>query len=122
MGRRGMSTEAKALWAVGAVAGSVLLYYLLSGAGSEKDAVLIPNSIEKRLDKVIDALNREFGKDWVRFGISALEAGLSKVLPPPLVGLVMAVHKAEQTGIQLGVSGAQKKQHAIQFANALGRA
>ena len=57
MVRKKMSTEGKVALGVAGVAGSLLLYYALAGAGSEKNAALIPDSIEERLDKVVDELN-----------------------------------------------------------------
>lgn len=103
-------------------AGAYLLYYLLSGAGSKKDAPLIPNSIEKHLDAIVDALNQEFGNDWVNFGIRVLEAALSKALPRPVVALISTVHQAEQIGVQQGLSGSQKKYIAMRLVQARGQA
>ncbi len=102
-------------------AGGFLLYYLMSGAGSENDAPLIPNSIERHLDAVVDALNRRVGKGWVRFGISFLERALEGVLPPGTVAFVSAVHQAEQIGLQRGLSGPQKRHHAVRLVQANGR-
>lgn len=115
------ATTAKALGVTVLVgAGGFLLYYLLSGAGSENDAPLIPNALERHLDQVVDGLNQRFGKRWVNAGISALEAALYGVLPPNVVGLVRAVHEAERIGARKGLSGNQKKQHAIRVARSLG--
>lgn len=103
-------------------AGGFLLYYLLSGAGSQKDAPLIPDSIEKHLDIVVDALNQRFGKSWVNLGIQVLEAALSKALPPPVVALISIVHQAERVGVQQSLSGSQKKYVAMQLMQAYGNA
>jgi hypothetical protein len=102
------------------VLGGLLLYYLLSGAGSENNAPLIPDSIEKHLDRVVDTLNDKFGKKWVNLGIQTLEAGLYSVLPPNVVALVKAVHRAEQAGNRMGLSGSAKRRQAILFVQANG--
>lgn len=113
-----VSTEKKVALAVGGglvgLVGCAALYYLMAGAGSEKNAALIPDSIEARLDTVVDALNDQFGKQWVDFGIAVLQAGLAKILPPALVALVAAVYKSEQAYWRH--SGACKRRHAIRFA------
>ena len=89
--------------------GALGLHYLTSGVGSENDAPFIPNSIEGRIDKVVEALNRTFGKRWVNQGLATLRRGLASVLPAPLVALVDAVHVAEQQGLAFGWSGYQKR-------------
>lgn len=94
--------------------GAGLLYYLRAGLGG-KDASLIPESIEGRIDKVISALNRKYGKRWVNRGVSALQVGLSAVLPAPLVGLVELVHRVEHLAEQQGWKGAEKRTHATQM-------
>lgn len=98
-------------WVIGGVvvaAGGLLLHYLTSGVG-EDDAWLIPNSIEERLDRVVDSLNRRFGKQWVQYGIDSLRTGLASVLPQPLVQLVSVVHQVEQAGVRNGWTGYQKR-------------
>lgn len=110
-------------WIIGGVLagatllGAGLLYYLNSGVG-EADAPLIPNSIERHLDNIVDALNRRFGKRWVNQALSTLKAGLSNVLPPQLVALVNVVHRVEQVGQQYGWTGAQKRYQALAMARA----
>src|SRR4051812_9791914 len=79
----------------GAVAGALALYYIIAGAGSDQDAAAIPNSIEQKLDRVVDALNSRLGKAWVDRGLGYVQSALSGVLPPALVGLVGAVYRAE---------------------------
>lgn len=101
----------------GGAALAALLYYVKEGAGSAQDAALIPDSIEEKLDRVVDALNERFGKRWVDRGLAALERGLSSVLPTPLVALVSAVHQAEQWAKQQRnygrmVTGSQKRSYA----------
>jgi hypothetical protein len=91
-----------------ASAGAIGLYYLLTGAGKEKNSALIPDAIEDKLDRVVETLNRTFGKGWGSYAVLALQA----TLPAPLVGLVHFVHVAEQ---QHGLSGDQKRKHASQL-------
>lgn len=94
-----------------------LLYYLKSGAG-EADASLIPNSVEQRLDRLVEALNKRFGKQWVTEAMDTLQAGLTKVLPAPLVALVEVVHRVERQGKEAGWSGSQKLHQAAVMARA----
>lgn len=81
--------------AVGALGIGAFVHYLKNGAGSDKNAVLIPDIIEDPLDKLIDALNRQFGKTWGDQAVSVLEKGLESVLPPAVVSLVKIAHKIE---------------------------
>ena len=101
-----------------AALGTAAYYYLRDGAGSEKDAALIPKVIEDQLDRVVDALNQHFGRKWVNLGLGALQKGLASVLPLQLVSLVEFVHQAEEIGLQKGWSGAQKQRHASALASA----
>lgn len=94
-----------------------LLYYLKSGIGDSRSS-LIPNSIEERLDRLVEALNQRFGKQWVTQALSSLQAGLEKFLPAPLVALVEVVYRVEQTGQEAGWSGAQKRREAVEMASA----
>ncbi len=97
--------EKKVLGALGTAALLGGLYYLVSGAGSEQNAPLIPDSIEDKLDMVVDRLNKRLGKAWGQYAIALLE----QALPGPLVALVHFVHEAEQ---QNGLSGASKRDYA----------
>lgn len=116
---RWTKSEKKALAATAAVgAGALFLYYLNAGAGSEKNAALIPDAIEDRLDDVVKALDGKYGKAWVNREIAILKAGLSTILPAPLVSLVDAVTKAEQLGQQYGWDGPQKQMHAVRLVAA----
>jgi hypothetical protein len=78
-----------------ALAGAFGLYYLVAGAGPDKDAALVPNSLEDKLDRVVSVLNQRLGKAWVDRGLNYLQSFLAGVLPAPLVGLVGAVYQAE---------------------------
>lgn len=108
-GRNGSGGGFAALLVGGVVVvGGLLLHYLTSGVG-EDDASLIPNAIEDRLDRVVDALNRRFGKQWVQYGIDTLRSGLASLLPQPMVQLVSVVQQVEQAGIRNGWTGYQKR-------------
>jgi hypothetical protein len=94
--------------------GAGLLYYLRAGSGN-KDASLIPNAVEDRIDKVVEALNHKFGKRWVNRGVTTLQAGLSTVLPAPLVGLVEVVHRVEHLAEEKGWKSQDKRANAAQM-------
>ena len=105
------------LAATGLLLGGFLLYYLKDGAGSERNAALLPDEIEDNLDRVVDELNRLFGRRWVDRGIAALEKSLSAILPTPVVALVSVVHETEkwaerQRTMGRPVSGLQKRRFA----------
>jgi len=101
-------------WALLFVAvGAAVLYYLYSGKGEENDAPLIPNDLEGRIDLVVAALNRQFGKRWVDVGLHALRSHLQKVLPPPVVALVKVIYNVEQFARFTELNGYQKRQTAV---------
>lgn len=110
--------EKTALAVGGSFIGGVLLYYLVTGTRSDKNAVLIPDAIEDRLDVVVEALDRQFNRLWVDRGISVLKSVLSKTLPASVVALVDVVVAAEKAGQQQGWRGYQKRAHAVRLANA----
>lgn len=122
MTRNGNNTGLLA--AAGLLLGGFLLYYLKDGAGSERNAALIPDEVEDSLDRVVDELNRLFGRRWVNRGLAVLEKSLSSILPTPMVALVSIVHQTEQWAEgqrQMGraVNGYQKRQFAVaRFAQA----
>lgn len=72
-----------------------LLLYVKTGAGSEKNAALIPDAIEDPIDEIVDALNQRLGKDWGNLALSTLEKTLENALPPGTVAFVKLIHKAE---------------------------
>ena len=85
--------QVAAIGAAGIATG--VLLYVKTGAGSEKNAALIPDAIEDPIDKIVDALNREVGRNWGNFALSVLEKTLENALPPEIVALVKVIHKAE---------------------------
>ena len=99
--------------AIGGAAFSV--YYLLAGA-REKNALLIPDSIEERLERVVYMLDRRFGRRWVDMGIDSLRSALTGHMPGPLAILIDVVYKVEKLGIQHGWTGEKKKAEAVREA------
>lgn len=110
--------ERKALLIGGGLVATGLLYYLGAGLGRDKNAALIPDAIEDRLDTVVEALNKRFGKTWANGGLAALKRTLEQTLPGPLVALVDVVVAAEKAGQQNGWNGVQKRTHAAHLATA----
>ncbi|EYF06959.1 hypothetical protein [Chondromyces apiculatus] len=94
----------------GTLAGVALAYYARRGAGSEKNAVLIPDVIEDEIDKVVDQLNERFDREWVTRGLDALTLGLAATLSPTGKLLLAVLDEVEQwasdhpniAGINLG--------------------
>ena len=99
-------------WLIGvtaaAAAGTAVFYYLKAGAGSGKNAVLIPDALEDKLDYVVDTLNKKFEKTWVDQGLSLLERTLATILPTPLVTLVDVVYRTEQWANERQVATGRK--------------
>lgn len=97
--------EKAVLGVMGTAAAAFGLYYLVAGAGKEKNAALIPDSIEDQLDMTVEHLNNIFGKSWIQYAIDALQ----QALPAPLTALVQFVHAAE---LRFDWSGEQKRRYA----------
>jgi len=81
----------------------------MTGAGSEKNAALIPDAIEDPIDKVVDGLNRKLGRNWGNSTLSDLEKVLENALPPETVALVKFIHKAELLAKTNGIKFSEKK-------------
>jgi len=108
-----MSVESKFLIGSAVVGlGAVGLYYLTAGWGREKNAALMPDALEDRLDMVVEALNGHVGKDWVDRGAEGLKKALRTVLPGPLVALVDVVHAVETEATRQRMSGNTKQRRA----------
>jgi hypothetical protein len=113
LGKKPIALRAAKVAVVGV--GGALLYYGMSAASSKKrNAALIPDAIETHLDTVVEKLNERFGHGWVKLGVATLSAAL----PTPLVMLIGAVQKAEEMGLHEKLTGKQKKEHAVNFAQA----
>lgn len=103
-------------WGLGILLAGVL-YYQLAGRG-KGNALLIPDSLEGRIDRVVEALNGAFGQWWVNVAFDALQAHVVRTMPG-LAGLVNAVYRAELAYRGYVNAGVAKKQAAMGFA--LGR-
>lgn len=93
----------------GAIVGGALLYYVKAGAGSEKNAALVPDIVEDPIDQVVDALNRKFGKKWVDQTLSVLEKALEHALPAKTVAFVRLIHRAELMAKEEKIVPSEKK-------------
>jgi hypothetical protein len=96
--------------------GGTAYYYLRDGAGAKNTTALLPKSLEDRLDRVVETLNQNFDERWVNMGLDFLQTALAKALPPPLIGLIEFIMKAEHLGIANEWSGPQKRAHAANLA------
>lgn len=85
------------------------LYYIKTGAGSEKNAAIIPDVIEDPIDEIVDALNRKFGKKWVDQTLSVLEKALEHALPAKTVAFVRLIHRAELMAKEEKIVPSEKK-------------
>jgi ABC-type xylose transport system substrate-binding protein len=119
MGKR-MNDDEKFL--VGALVGlgALLLYYLTAGTDRENNAALIPDGLEDRIDRVVDTLNAQVGKNWVNWGTGQLKAYLRNTLPPSIITLVDIVYAVEQAARQGRIAGYTKRPRAIATATAQG--
>ena len=81
---------------IGVGIGAIAVYYLTAGRGEANNAALIPDDLEGRIDFVVEALNREFGKVWADRGLNALEIYLKGILPWQVVALIGVIYQVEQ--------------------------
>jgi hypothetical protein len=98
---------------VGVGVGAVALYYTQAGRGQENDAALLPNDLEGRIDLVVGALNKQFGKSWVDLGLDSLEFYLKRILPPDVVALVNVIYQVEQLSKRSSMTSNSKRQAAV---------
>lgn len=103
-------------WILLLLAAAGLLYYTQTGLGEENDAALIPNDLERHIDLVVEALNKQFGKRWVDWGMEALRTHLQKALPPQLVALVVVVSAVELASRRTPMTSYAKQQMAVRMA------
>lgn len=100
-------------WPVlGVIAGAVVLHYAPTGCEDENNAPLIPDSLEGKIDRVVEGLNRRFGKRWVDAGFDAIMAHLKLTLPPPVVAVTNAVFEVEQMSRYVRMTGLEKRRAA----------
>ena len=111
-----MNKDTKKLISVGvgvaaATLTAVLGTYLAMGRRG-KNAPLIPDLIEDRIDLVVAWLDRQLGKKWVDKGLDAIQSLLFSNLPQPLAMLADRIFEAEQQGRKEGWTGVQKRDFA----------
>jgi hypothetical protein len=111
---KGKGGEGLVLVGLGLLVLAGLVYYSETGQG-ENDSALIPNSLEGRIDFVVAALNRRFGKQWINMGFEVLKSYLEKT-QPSLAALVSAVVQVEQMSKSGPMNSYAKQQTAIQMA------
>jgi hypothetical protein len=97
--------------------GGLGLYYLETGLGKQNDSALIPNTVERRIDALISALNDRFGKRWVDLGVAFLKDNLQNTLPPALVTLIDVVAKVENISKGRHMTSYEKQHLAVQMSN-----
>ena len=96
--------------------GALALYYAQAGRGKENNAVLIPDSLEDRIDLVVTKLNNRFGHDWVNWSFNILTSYLKNVLPSEVVVLVSVIYQVELRARQVLMTNVQKQQIAVNQA------
>jgi len=99
----------------GLLAVGFALYWLIAGDGRKRAAV--PDTLEERIDHVVETLNDRFGKDWGAAPIGALEAELRGVLPAQLLSLLDVVHLVEENAAQWKLSSSTKRWWAAHQVN-----
>jgi hypothetical protein len=104
---------------VGVVAITGALYYLVAGRGNA-NALLIPDALENRIDRVVAALNQKFGGAWVEVRLDQLQAYIQQAAPG-LATLVEVVYGVERQFKGQRNLGTVKKQAAVKLAKRLGR-
>lgn len=100
------------------IAGGTIAYIYTKSGRDEENAALIPDSLEGKIDLVVEKLNDRFGKRWVGAGLDALRSYLQQVLPAPVVKVVDVVYAVEQLsrGSFWPMTGPAKRQVAVQRA------
>jgi hypothetical protein len=117
-----MSDSEKLLVGVGVGLGLIGLYYLTAGYDQENNAALIPDPLEDRIDRVVNSLNANVGKEWGYQGAETLKVILRRALPPYLVALVDVVYAVEQESLRVRMASDTKRRRAVAIATGLGLA
>jgi len=99
------------------VGGLALLYYLKTGLGKE-NSVLMPDSLEGKIDALVERLNETFGKRWIDLGLWYLKSQLQNALPVALVSLIDVVAQVENMSKHRPMWGYEKQQLAVQILRA----
>lgn len=121
MGKK-MSDGEKLLVGVSVGLGLIGLYYLTAGYDQENNAALIPDSLEDRIDRVVNTLNANVGKEWGYQGAETLKVILRRALPPYLVALVDIVNTVEQESLRMRMTSDTKRLRAVAMATERGLA
>jgi len=90
-----------------------LVYYAQTGKGEENDAALIPNDLERDIDRVLAAFNERFGPQWVDQGIAMLRWYLRRTMPQ-VVALADVVAEVELQSRSWPMTSQAKKQTVAQ--------
>jgi hypothetical protein len=85
------------------------LAYLQSGKG-ENNSPFVPDAVENQLDRVVAALNQQFGRHWVNTALFFLQRHIEFRFPGA-TALVNAAHWAERN--HAGQPGFIKKRAAL---------
>jgi hypothetical protein len=105
-------------WIAGLVAGGLaLLYYLQTGLDKENSA-LIPDSVEGKIDVLVERLNKTLGKRWIDLGVWYLKFQLQNALPVSLVSLIDVVAQVENMSKHRTMWGYEKRHLAVQILRA----
>lgn len=111
MGKRG--GDGGVAVAVGLLVVAVVYAYVKSGRGKENSRLLL-DAIEDPIDRLVAALNLEFGHNWVNFGLDAVQTYIERSMPG-VAALVNGVFRAEQAYSQYVSAGGHKKQYAMRL-------
>jgi hypothetical protein len=88
-----------------------LVYYAQTGKGKENDAALIPNDLERDIDRVVAAFNERFGPQWLDQGVAMLRWYLGRTMPQ-VVALADVVSEVELQSRSWPMTSQAKKQAA----------
>ena len=111
---RGLDGSSGNGWGTALVVGGTAIlagtwYYLKAGAGAEKNAAFIPDLVEDPIDRIVDFLNVNVGRNWVEMTRSTLEKAIEHALPPKIVGLLNVIYRAEVLATENRIEPSAKK-------------
>jgi hypothetical protein len=115
-----MSDGDKLLVGVSVGLGLIGLYYLTAGYDQENNAALIPDSLENRIDHLVNTLNANVGKEWGYEVAETLKVILRRALPAHLVALVDVVYAVERESLRVRMASETKRRRALAIATARG--
>jgi|ERR1051325_3447840 hypothetical protein len=106
------------LWIAGVVVGGLALLYYLQTDLEKENSLLIPDSLEGKIDALVERLNKTFGKLWIDLGVWYLKSQLQNALPVSLVSLIDVVAQVENISKLRPMWGYEKQQLAVQILRA----